>query len=132
MGKITSISELETAITILKADRELKGQIFRQEFCFVSESLQPINVLKSAFRDGTSSLNLYDGILGAIAGVAVGALTRKVLVGSSANLFRKLLGSVVQFAATRIVSRNTKSIKLVGSYILQRLIQKKGLSSNAI
>lgn len=132
MEKIASIGELEAAIAVLIAEQEVKGKLLREEFFNVAESLEPINLLKDTFREGTSSLNLFDGILGTIAGVAAGSLSRKVFVGSSANVIRNLLGSAFQFSVTNIVRRNTKAIKTFGRLIIQRIFKRKKENSGKL
>jgi len=132
MGKITSISELEAAIESLKIEQEIKGQLLREEFFIVSESLKPINLLKNTFREGTSSLNLVDGILGTIVGVAAGSLSRKVFVGASANVIRRFMGTALQFSITSIVGRNTEAIKTFGRYISQRFFHRNRSNSDKL
>lgn len=132
MEKITSIGELETAISVLKVEQELKGQLVREEFIIVAESLEPINLLKDTFREGATSLNLFDGILGTIVGVAAGSLSRNVFVGASSNVIRKLLGSAFQFGVTSIVGRNTRAIKTVGKFIAQRIFKRNGSNSDKL
>jgi len=130
MEKITSIGELEAAIDVLKAEQQLRGLLLREEFFIVSESLKPINILKSTFREGTSSVNLVDGILGTIVGVATGSLSKRVFVGASASIFRKLLGSALQFSVTSIVGRNPKVIKTIGKFIAQRIFNRNRSNSD--
>lgn len=132
MEKITSIGELEAAIEVLRAEKELKGQLLREEYYSASESLKPINILKDTFREGTSSLNLFDGILGIIVGVAAGNLSKNIIVGTSANVFKKLMGSAFQFSVTNIVRRNTKAIKTFGKFIAQRVFQRKRSNSEIL
>jgi hypothetical protein len=129
MGKITSIGGLEAKIEALKVEQELKGQLLREEFLIVSESLKPINLLKSTFREGTSSLNLVDGIIGTVVGVAAGSLSRKIFVGASANVFRRLMGTAIQFSITSIVGRNTNAIKSAGKFITQRIFHRNRSNS---
>jgi hypothetical protein len=129
MEKITSIGELEAAIEVLKAEQEIKGQLLRDEFFSVSERLKPINLIKSTFREGISSQNLFNGILGTVVGVAAGSLSRKIFVGASANILRRFMGTVLQFSITSIVGRNTKAIKNFGKYITQRFFNRNRSNS---
>ncbi|MBE0662426.1 MAG: hypothetical protein IH597_08155 [Bacteroidales bacterium] len=124
METITSIGELDATIAILKAEQEYKEHLLWDEFFGVVEGLKPINLLKDTFREGASSLK-FDGVLGAIAGVAVGSLSRSVFVGASSNLFRKLLGTALQFGVTNIVGRNTNRIRTFGNFIAQRIFKRK-------
>jgi hypothetical protein len=132
MEKITSIGDLEAAIAVLSNEQEHKGQLLREEFYIVSDRLKPLNILKDTFREGTSSLNLLDCILGTVAGVAAGNLSKNIIVGTSANVFKKLMGSAFQFSVTNIVRRNTKAIKTFGKFIAQRVFQRKRSNSEIL
>jgi len=132
MDKIASIGELEAAIVVLKAEQELKVQLLRNEFFTIVEGLKPINLIKDTFREGASSLNLFDSILGTVVGVAAGSLTRNVFVGASAGVIRKVMGSAFQLGVTNIVRRNTKAIKTFGRYITQRIFNRKEENSGKL
>jgi hypothetical protein len=67
-----------------------------------------------------------DSILGTATGLATGYLSRKIMmIGASGNLFRKLLGSVMQLGVTNVVSQNPDKIKSIGQYIFQHILRKK-------
>jgi hypothetical protein len=70
-----------------------------------------------------------ENILGSAIGVASGFLTRKVFVGSSGNLIRKLLGSIIQFGVTNVVAQHPESVKSLGQVILKFLLPRKGTNS---
>jgi len=47
-----------------------------------------------------------------------------LIVGTSTNPFRNILGSIIQFGVTNIVAQHTQTIKSLGKYIFQ-IINKK-------
>jgi len=125
MGNISSTADLKNAIQLLEVEQVLKGQMLKEQFFITYESLKPINLLKSALSELTSSPNLIDNILGTAVGLASGYLSKKLVVGASGNIFRKILGSVLQFGVTNVVTRQSDTIKSFGQYILQHLFHKK-------
>jgi hypothetical protein len=62
-------------------------------------------------------------------GLATGFLTKKIFIGSSVNLLRKLLGSVLQLGVTTIATQNSDFITSFGRFVFQKIFIKNGLNS---
>jgi hypothetical protein len=73
----------------------------------------------------TLSHDLTDNILGTASGLASGYLSKKIFIGASGNLFRKLIGSLLQFGVTTVVSQHPDVIKSLGKLIIQHLFARK-------
>jgi hypothetical protein len=58
-------------------------------------------------------------------GLLGGFLSKKIFVGVSGNLIRKLFGSVLQIGVTNLVAQNSETIKSVGQALIQHFFQKK-------
>ena len=125
MQNITSATELKDAIQLLEVEQAVKRQLLKEQFHITYESLKPINILKSTLKDIISAPSLPENILGAAIGLASGYLTKKIAVGFSGNIFRKLMGSVLQFGVTNVVARNPEAIKSFGNFIIQHFLRKK-------
>ena len=52
-------------------------------------------------------------------------------VGASGNLFRKLMGNVLQFGIANIVARHPDMIKTSGQYIIQHVFHRKEKEINS-
>jgi hypothetical protein len=129
MEKITSVAELKSAIELLEVEHALKGQLLKEQVYLTYESLKPINVLRRTLKELTSSPYLIDNIPGTIMGLASGYLSKKLFTGGSGNIFRKLLGSILQFGVTNVVAKNSDVIKSTGLAIFQHFLQKKIMNS---
>jgi hypothetical protein len=129
MEKITSAAGLKNAILLLEADQVIQGQVLKEQFYFTYESFKPVNLIKSTLKDLASSPNLIDNILATAIGLATGFLSKKLFVGSSGNLFRKLLGSFLQAGVTNTVSQHPDNIKSFGQLIFQYFFRKRGMKS---
>ncbi len=125
MQNITSFTELKNAIQLLEVEQAAKGQLLREQFSITYESLKPVNLLKSTLKDLSSSPYLIENIVGSAVGLASGYVSKKIVVGASANIFRKLFGSILQFGVTNLVAQNPDAIKSVGQYIVQHIFRKK-------
>ncbi|MFH2144171.1 MAG: hypothetical protein ABIJ97_17220 [Bacteroidota bacterium] len=121
MQNITTTTELKKAIQVLEIEQAIQGQLFIDQFNLTYESLKPINLIKSTIKEISSSPILVDNLLG----VASGYLTKKIIVGGSENIIRKLIGTVLQVGVSKLVSRHPESIKSVGQFIYQQIFSKK-------
>jgi hypothetical protein len=126
MENITSVIELKNAIQRLKVEQAIDEQLLKEQFYITFESLKPINLLRSTIYDITTSPHLTDSILGTATGLLTGYLSRKIVtIGASGNLFRRLLGTVLQLGVTNVVSQNPDAIKSIGQYIYQHILRRK-------
>jgi hypothetical protein len=125
MQNITSAVELKDAIQLLEAEQSIKGQLLREQLFLTYESLKPINLLKNALKEISSTPYLIDNISGTAMGLLGGFLSKKIFVGASGNLIRKLFGSVLQIGVTNLVAQNSETIKSVGQALIQHFFQKK-------
>jgi hypothetical protein len=129
MQNITNKAQLKNAILLLEAERAVNGQILKEQFYLTYESFKPINIIKSTLKDIASSPYLVDNILGTTMGLATGYISKKIIVGSSGNMIRKLLGALLQFGVTTIVAKNPDTIKSIGQFIFQHFLHKKEKNS---
>jgi hypothetical protein len=126
MQNITSSEELKNAILLLEVEQASKRELLKEQLNITYESLKPINIIRKTLRDLTSSQDLTDNILGTASGLASGYLSKKIFIGTSGNLFRKLIGSILQFGVTTVVSQHPDVIKSLGKVVLQYLLRKRG------
>ena len=96
MQKITTAAELKTAIKQLEAMQANELSLIKGEFLHVCDSLQPINLIKNSFKSIISSPDLKDNIIDTSIGLAAGLLSKAIIIGTSHNPIKKLLGTVLQ------------------------------------
>ncbi|OIP01620.1 MAG: hypothetical protein AUJ98_03770 [Bacteroidetes bacterium CG2_30_33_31] len=124
MQAIHTSTELKDAIKLLEVEHDLKGKLFREQMYLTYDSLKPVNIIKNTLKDISSSPIFIDNIIDNAIGLGTGFLTKKLIVGTSTNPFRNILGSIIQFGVTNIVAQHTQTIKSLGKYIFQ-IINKK-------
>jgi hypothetical protein len=129
MKNITSTAELKNTIQLLEVERVVNEQLLKEQFHITYESLKPVNLLKGTLKDISASPYLIDNILGTAMGLASGYLTKKIIVNTSGNMFRKLIGSVLQLGVTNVVAKHPDAIKSFGQFIFQHIFSKKEMNS---
>lgn len=128
MEDITSVDKLKNAIQLLEEEQAEKlGQLKEQSLRAV-EVLKPFNIIKNAVKDIVLMPHLVDNMLDTGVGLATGFLTKKIFIGSSVNLVRKLVGSLVQLGVTRAATQNSDLIKSFGKFVIHRIFTRKRLN----
>ena len=124
MEKITCAAELKIAIQTLEFERDVQGQILKEQFFVTFESLKPVNLIKNTLQEITSSPYLIDNMFGAIMGMVSGYVSKKIAVGTSHNLLRKIVGSVLQFSVTNLVAQHPDILKAAGDFLIHKIFHK--------
>lgn len=125
MEKLTSVVKLRNEIAELEIDQIVKKELFKEQLMFTYDSLRPVNMLKRALKDISSSPGLIDNVLGTTLGLASGYLSKKMFIGNKSGLLRNLIGSVVQFGVTNLVAQHPDAIKSFGQSVLKHIVPEK-------
>lgn len=125
MQKINPTLQLKNAILLLEVDQAIAEQQLKAQFHKTYESLKPINLIKSTLNNVVSTPFSIDSILGTVVGLASGYVSKKIVVGASANIIRKLLGSIMQFGVTNVVAKHSGEIKTIGEFLIHKILHKK-------
>ena len=125
MENITTSAELKNAIQRLEYRQIENGQRLEEDFFVVIESLKPSNLIRNAMGNIVETPNLVDNIIGGALGLVSGYLTKKLAIGGSGNIIKKLLGTILQFGVTSFVAQPPRTIAAVGQFLLKKIIRKK-------
>lgn len=132
MENITSVAGLKNAILLLETDQAIQSQLLKEQFHLTYESFKPLNLIKSSLKDVASSPYLLDNILSTAVGLATGFLSKRIFIGSSGNLFRKLMGSLLQVGVTTSVAQHPDAIKSLGQLIFQYFSNRRKMNSEKL
>ena len=116
MENINSTTELKNAIVLLEAEQAYKGRQLKEEFN---------HAVKSVLIDKALSSHLIENILGVSIGIATGYLSKKLVVGASVNIFRKVIGNILQLGVTTVASTHLDTIRSYGQTIIKYFFRKK-------
>jgi hypothetical protein len=131
MQRITSKDTLRKAIITLEQKQIEDGKRLKEQFSIAYESLKPVNVLRNAIYElTTTSSELKENLLQSAIGLMTGYLSRKIVVRSSKNHLLRLAGIVVQYGVTNLVSNNSEVIRKVLLRFIQKLLGLYHLEKN--
>jgi len=125
MGKISSSAVLLETIQILEVERDIEGRILKEQFQLTYERFKPVNLLRSTFLEVTSTPNLLNNVVDTALGLATGYLSKKIVIGASGKILRKLLGVVVQLGVTNSVVQHPYNIRSIGQFLFHHFLDKK-------
>jgi len=124
MKKSKELQALTNSINRLQAQRSHELILLRHQFHLTYESLKPINLIKHTFKEVSASPEIKEGMLNNVIGLTTGYFTKAILIGSSANPIKKILGTLLQFTVATLVAQNSGSIKTIGKVVLDKLFKK--------
>jgi hypothetical protein len=122
--RITSVEALKSAIRVMEVEHQIKEAELKKQFYVVYESLKPVSIIRNTLR-GLFSSSYSEDFSGTAVGAAGGYLVKKILVGSSGSLLRKLIGTALQIGMTSFASHKSDVIKSLGKSLLHRIFRRK-------
>jgi len=114
MNSINSDTELRAAILHLEAVQGEEIKLLKEQFHLAYESVKPINLIKSTFREATESTEVTNNFISIATGLATGYLSKKLFQSVSHGPLKNLLGTALQFGITTLIARNPQAVKAVG------------------
>jgi len=123
--EINNTSDLHAAIKKLEQEKEMQKDMLIEQFHITYESLKPVNILKNSLNKVVHSPGAVENIINATVGLGAGLLSKKILIGKSTGIVKKLLGIVLEFGVAGLVSKNSDSIKLGGINLLSKIFKSK-------
>lgn len=124
MEKINSETSLNAAILLLESKQTGESKILKAQYLEAYESMKPINIIKSTFKEVTASPDLKDELLNVSVGLAVGYLSKLLFQGASHSPVRKLFGTVLAFGITNAVAKHPEVVKSVGRRLINGVISE--------
>jgi len=125
MEKITSVAGLKNAIQVLEDEQVVKGQILKEQFYLTYESFKPGKLIGLTLKEMVSSPYLIDNVIDTGISLATGYLSRRIVVGASGNIIRRLIGTLVQVGVTKLVAKQAGNIKSIGQLAFQQIFRRK-------
>ena len=123
--EINNSAELKEAIKLLEEQKSIQKERLTEQFHIAYESLKPINILKNSLNKVVNSPGVSDNIIDTSISVGAGLLSKKLLIGKSAGIVKKILGLALEFGVAGLVSKNSDAIKSGGLSLLGKIFKSK-------
>lgn len=125
MKKLDATTKLKEAILAKELEKAALAKLVKEDFSQVFHSLNPINMIKSSFKELVHAKSIQERILDSGLGLGVGYISKRFIVGKSHNPLVKLLGYALQFGISTVVMKNPGVLKSAGGFIIKKFLKKK-------
>jgi hypothetical protein len=125
MNKITSETDLRAAIILLELKQAEEGKLLKEQFHSAYESVKPLNLIKSTFKEAVASGDLKDDVINASVGATAGYISKAVFEVVTSGPLRKILGTALMFGIKTIVARNPDAVKSIGQILFSKILRKR-------
>jgi hypothetical protein len=125
MENINSHIDLKAAIRSLEASHEMQGQRLKEQYELAFEKMKPLNLIKNTFKEMGASSTIKDELMNAALGLATGYLSKKIIVGSTHNPLKKLLGAVLETAIATATATNGDQLRKAGLSLFTHIFNKR-------
>jgi hypothetical protein len=119
MQHIHSKTSLRAAIVELENKQIEDKKVLRDQFHVALESVKPVNLIKGALRDVSSSPDLSNSLISKSANLTVFHFTKVLFKGIATYPRTKLVGLVLLIGVAKVVSNNPETVRVLGIGILR-------------
>lgn len=98
-------TDLDKEIARLEVEREVKMRELKHQLAITYDSVKPINLLKETLDDFQNTPDVKANILQSTLSIAGGYLSKKLVMGKSNSIFKKIFGYVLQYGVTNFISK---------------------------
>lgn len=102
---IANTTDLETAISRLELRRKIQETELKIQSQQLLESLKPANILRHTLEEVRESTPLKNNLFKVALGLGAGYLSKQMVVGQSAGVLKKALGTALQYGITHFVAK---------------------------
>lgn len=105
LERIANTSDLDLAIKRLEKKRLLIEETLKDDIHEILVSLKPSNILKNTIHEVQESTDLKHNLLKVALGLGAGYFSKKLVLGKSAGIVKKALGTALQYGITNFVAK---------------------------
>lgn len=124
MKKLNETDALNELIFITEQQYYTDFRLLKEQFHTAYESIKPINLIKNLVHEVTVSPEIKEDIFGNIMGLASGFISKKVMIDENSGVFKRVIGTVLQFAVANVVSKHSVNIKAVGTALFNNFFKR--------
>ena len=105
------IELLKANMLLIEDRRQKEYEDLKFQFHETSESFRPINILNQTVKDFGKLPEIKTNLFETILSITGGYFSKKILVGKSNSLVKKILGYVLQYTITNFISKKVSTEK---------------------
>jgi hypothetical protein len=102
---IANTTDLSLAIQRLERRKLILEDELKDDFHNILQELKPANLLKNTLHEIQESTPLKHNLLKVALGLGAGYFSRKLVIGKSAGIVKKVLGTALQYGITNFIAK---------------------------
>lgn len=102
---IANTTDLSVAIKRLERKKQRLEEELKDDFHTILQELKPTNLLKNTLHEIQESTPLKHNLLKVALGLGAGYFSRKLVIGKSAGIVKKALGTALQYGITNFIAK---------------------------
>ena len=106
--KIKNSAALASVIKELEDKRAKERQGIVENFHSITESLRPLQLIKRAYNKVQLPAGLAGNVVKVIAAVGIGFVSKKLLLGKSSGLIKKIGGLLIELGLADLLTKKTE------------------------
>ena len=122
MQKITTSLDLKNAIQELEFQQAQEWPLVKEQFFIVYENTKPLTIIKNTIKNALLGPDLTTTAVNAAVGLATGFITKKIVIGSTANPLLKFAGLILEMVVANKVNENSEGLKSIGIKLLKKIL----------
>ena len=103
------IVSLNNAILLLEERRDKEYEDLKVQFFETSENFRPINILRQAVKDFRETPEIKTNLFETLVSVLGGYFSKRIILGKSNSLMKKIFGYVLQYTVTNFISKKVRT-----------------------
>ena len=125
MKIMTHHDKLLRSILILEDKQANDEVLLKDQLKITFENFKPSKLIKKTLDDLISMPDFNDNIIDTSLGLVTGYVSKKLVIGSSHNVFKQIFGGLIQLGVTNLVSNNADQIKAFAKDKMNTFFAKK-------
>jgi hypothetical protein len=111
MKKIHNSRDLKEAIAELELKKDAQELILKNQFRETYQAYKPASLLKNTIQEVSESPQFRNNLLNIAIGLGAGYLSKRMVIGKSAGLFKKAAGTALQYGITALVTKKAHDVE---------------------
>lgn len=116
---------IKSEIYRLEIKQSLELTLLKTQLNTTFDKLKPINLLKDTITEVTESSELKNHLLNNVMGLLTGFISKKLMIGTTSNPIKNILGTLIEFVIANVVAKNSERIIEKGEKLLHLFFGKQ-------
>ena len=125
MKKLNETDALNDLIQLNQQQYDTDLSLLKEQFHIAYESIRPINFVKNLVHEVTASPQIKEDVRSNVIGFVTGFISKKIMIDEKGSTFKKVIGTILQFAVANVVSKHSMNIKAVGTALINNFFKKR-------